>query len=331
MKRAALVLLSALLAGGCKTTIDPIEIDLSKKTPAATPAPSPPPTPTPASTRVSGTAPPAAAPGPESASRPVAAGKPAPAEPSETSRAAAPPQAPAPGSVTPAAASTTSEEPVLYRATLVQAAPGKLLDLVEAYKTCFAAFSETGDEAPLWMRHSQGDRWDLLLLFPMGSWADYERSERIARRQKGGLASPRTSSRLREDIAWQEDVFVFGPPLAELRARCANAAFFHVEMFEALAGRQADLRREREKENVYSKRLSRPENLIFVKDQGAAWDLFTIGCYRDLKHYAESADITETQQEAAAKAAGFDSARDIGPLLRTLIRQHHDTLAVAVK
>jgi hypothetical protein len=82
---------------------------------------------------------------------------------------------------------------------------------------------------------------------------------------------------------------------------------------------------------VYSQALGRPQNFIFVRDQGAAWDLFTLGVYRDLKHYAESADIPQEKQEAAAKAAGFASASDIGPYLRTLIRLHRDTLATGVK
>jgi hypothetical protein len=36
-------------------------------------------------------------------------------------------------------------------------------------------------------------------------------------------------------------------------------------------------------------------------------------------------------QEAAAKAAGFDAPSQIGPYLRRFIREHHDTLAVAIK
>ncbi|MGH6802583.1 MAG: hypothetical protein ACREC3_04360 [Methyloceanibacter sp.] len=84
-------------------------------------------------------------------------------------------------------------------------------------------------------------------------------------------------------------------------------------------------------ENAYLKALKRPENLVFVRDSGAGWDLFTLGSYRDLKHYAESADIPEKDQEAAARAAGFEAASRIGTYLRTLIREHHDTLAVAVK
>ena len=60
-------------------------------------------------------------------------------------------------------------------------------------------------------------------------------------------------------------------------------------------------------------------------------DGFTIGGYRDLKHYAEGGDIAQARQEEAAKAAGFEGVRAIGPFLRTLIALHHDTLAVAIK
>jgi hypothetical protein len=138
-------------------------------------------------------------------------------------------------------------------------------------------------------------------------------------------------AQLGDDIAWQEDVFVFGPPLAQVRSELAPAGFFHVEMFEALAGKRGELYRQRQMENDYSKRLNLPENLIFVRDCGAPWDLFTIGAYRDLKHYAESADVPAAKQEEAARAAGFDGAKAIGPYLRTLIALHHDTLAVAIQ
>jgi hypothetical protein len=219
----------------------------------------------------------------------------------------------------------------LYRATLVQAAPGKLLEVVDFYKAGWPGTSGSGDEPPIAMRHSQGDRWDLLLLFPMGSWRDYYAADRIARRQGARDAAKADLARLAADVAWTEDVFVFGPPLEQVRARLGPAGFFHVEMFEALPGAQARLHRQREMENAYLKALNLPENLIFVRDSGAAWDLFTIGAFRDLKHYAESADVPEAKQEEAAKAAGFDGAKAIGPYLRTLISSHHDTLAVAIK
>lgn len=220
-----------------------------------------------------------------------------------------------------AAAADTS---YLYKTTLVQAAPGRILEVIDLYK---AAIAQSKEEPPLWMRHSQGDHWDLLLLFPIKSYEEYYTRERLAWRKSEQSAW----SRIDGAIAWQEDVFVYGPQPEELRKVFAVSSFFHVEMFHALAGKQAELIKEREMENAYLKILKRPENLIFVRDQGAAWDSFTIGAYRDLKHFAESAGIPEADQEAAAKAAGFPSANRIGPYLRTLIASHHDTLAVSVK
>jgi len=216
----------------------------------------------------------------------------------------------------------------LYKTKLVQAAPGRLLDLIELQKALLPEYRNAGDEQPLMMRHSQGDRWDLLLLIPIKSYADYYSPERVSKRNQTLKESQDKMDAL---IAWQEDVFVYGPPLPEIQKAFASSAFFHVEMFDALAGKQSELFKEREMENAYLKALKRPENLVFVRDQGAAWDLFTIGTFRDLKHFAESAGIAEADQEAAAKAAGFESANRIGPYLRTLISLHHDTLAVSVK
>jgi hypothetical protein len=219
----------------------------------------------------------------------------------------------------------------LYRATLFQAAPGRLLDVIGLYQSGWPGLKDSGDEPPIAMRHSQGDRWDLLLLFPMGSYEEYYAPGRIARRLKAREAASPDLSRLAGDVAWQEDVFVYGPPVSEVRPRLAGAGFFHVEMFEALPGKPAELYRQRQMENDYLKRLSLPQNFIFVRDSGAPWDLFTIGAYRDLKHYAENADVPEAKSEEAARAAGFDGAKAIGPYLRTLISLHHDTLAVAVR
>ena len=229
-----------------------------------------------------------------------------------------------------AQAARAADNPYLYKVTLVQAAPGRLLDLIDLYKARAAELKQGGDETPLWMRHNQGDHWDLMILFPLGSYSEYYQPERIAKRQKAEQAG-KLDDKFKELIAWQEDLFVYGPPLADLRKAFAAGAFFHVEMFVALPGKFADLYKEREMENAYSKALKEPENFIFVRDQGAAWDIFTIGVFRDLKHYAESTDVPVKDQEAAAKAAGFDAPSQIGPYLRRFIREHHDTLAVAIK
>src|SRR5262249_48412309 len=129
-----------------------------------------------------------------------------------------------------------TDNPYLYKVSLVQAAPGKLLELIDLYKQRFVKLNEAGDEAPLWMRHSQGDHWDLMILFPLGSYSDYYQPERVTKRRQAEQAA-KLDERFKEDIAWQEDLFVYGPPLPDLRKAFANGAYFHVEMFIALPGK----------------------------------------------------------------------------------------------
>lgn len=225
---------------------------------------------------------------------------------------------------------SAQQQHYLYRTELIQATPGKFVELVDLYKQKVALDTQVGDEPALWMRHSQGDRWDLMRLVPMRNYETYYSAARVELRDRTMRAAG-IVTKIHDDVAWEEDVFVYGPPLEALRKAFAEGAFFHVEMFESLPDKRAELYHEREMENAYSAALGQPTNFIFVRDQGAAWDIFTIGVFRNLKHYAESADVTPDAQAAAAKSAGFDSAADIGPYLRRFIRLHHDTLAVAVK
>jgi len=223
----------------------------------------------------------------------------------------------------------------LYKTTFVRAAPGKLLDLVALYKSRMPIHDASGDERPLWWRHTQGDQWDLMLLFPMGSYTEYYAKERLSRRQKAAAASPLSDKEFRRKLeacsAWREDVFVMGPPLGDVKKVFEGTAYYHIEIFISLPGKQEELFKEREMENMYAVGNGRPENMIFVHDQGAAWDLFTLGCYRDLQHWAESSSLPKERRDAIARQAGFADADSIGPYMRTLIDMHRDTMGVAIK
>src|SRR5262245_24745425 len=72
----------------------------------------------------------------------------------------------------------------LYRAKFVQAAPGKLLELIDLHKKSLPDYSAAGDEPPFVIRHSQGDKWDLMMLFPIGGYSEYYKPERIAKRSQ---------------------------------------------------------------------------------------------------------------------------------------------------
>ena len=235
-----------------------------------------------------------------------------------------------------AAGEPQAEEPTyLYKTTFVRAAPGRLLELIDLYKNRMAVYEASGDERPFWWRHTQGDQWDLMLLFPMGSYTEYYAQEKVSRRNKAAEASPLSPGDFQKKLdacsSWREDVFVLGPPLETVKKEFAGMAYFHIEICVALPGKQAELYKEREMENAYGVATGRPENMIFRRDQGAVWDLYTLGCYRDLKHWASSPELTKEQRDLAARKAGFNSSDEIGPYLRTLIDMHRDTMGVAIK
>jgi hypothetical protein len=235
----------------------------------------------------------------------------------------------------PAAGPQSSGPTFLYKTTFVRAAPGKLLDLIALYKGRMAVEDASGDAPPFWWRHTQGDQWDLMVLYPMGSYTEYYSKARLARRERAasapGLSAKEFAQKLNACISWREDVFVMGPPLETVKKAFQGTAYYHIEIFISLPGKQEALFREREMENTYAVGNGRPENMIFVKDQGAAWDLFTLGCYHDLQHWAESSPLPKDKRDAIARQAGFADADAIGPYMRTLIDMHRDTMGVAIK
>jgi hypothetical protein len=235
-----------------------------------------------------------------------------------------------------AAEETAPPKPVyLYKTTFVRAAPGKLLDLIALWKDRFGVIEAGGDARPFWWRHTQGDQWDLMMLTPMGSYADYYAKAKIAERDKAaaaaGLSWAEFARKLDACVAWKEDLFVYGPPLEFVKKQFEGTGYYHIEIMVSLPGQQADLYQEREMENVYNMAGGRPYNMVFVRDQGAAWDIYTLGCYRDLQHWAAPSPLTKEEREAAAKKAGFAGADAIGPYMRTLIDFHRDTMGVAIK
>ena len=229
-----------------------------------------------------------------------------------------------------------STKPVyLYKTTFIRAAQGKLMDLIALYKERLAVIEKSGDARPFWWRHTQGDHWDLMLLMPMGSYAEYYAKGRVAKRTKAaegaGLPDEAFTRKLDACSSWKEDVFVLGPPLEFVQKAFEETAYYHIEIMVSLPGKQAELFKEREMENLYGVAGGRPYNMIFVRESGASWDIYTLGCYRDLQHWAAPSPLTREEREAAARKAGFSGADAIGPYMRTLIDFHRDTMGVAIK
>jgi hypothetical protein len=229
-----------------------------------------------------------------------------------------------------AAPQAATQDSVLYRLELLQAAPGRLVDLIDSCKKRAALATAAGDSAPVIMRHSQGDHWDLGVLWPMGDWASYHDRARAARRVDSVKAAGMTLAEFERPldalVAWHEDLYVRGPSVENLRAHVKSAGLLHYEMMQALPGKRDLLIEERRMENAFNRNRGRGETLIFVREAGAAWDVVTLGTYRNWQQYAESELISKEANDAAARKAGFPSADGVGPYMRTLISTHRDTL-----
>ncbi len=217
----------------------------------------------------------------------------------------------------------------LYRAHFVRAAPGQLLELIDAYQDRMSVFDAAGEPAPFVMRHAQGDQWDLQVMYPMGSFNDYYSAERTSRREaaatESGTSEEGYQRLLSSLVSWQEDLYVLGPALETMTEIMNAGGYFHTEIFIALPGKKDELFHQREMENEYLASIGRPTNMIFTKVSGAAWDSFTLGIYRDLQHFAERPSLTPEEDNAAAVAAGFEGSDYIGVYMRSLILKHNDT------
>jgi hypothetical protein len=230
----------------------------------------------------------------------------------------------------PAAAALQDTGSYLYRFVIIQAAPGRLLDLIALYKNRLPVIVAGGDEAPFIARHAQGDHWDLCVIYPSGSFSDYYAPGRVARRDaaaaQNGTPGAEFARQFYSMVAWHEDLYAEGPPIAVFREHVRGAGLAHFEMLQALPGKRDELVKERRMENVYNSERGRPHTLIFVHDQGAAWDVITLDVFRDWRHFAEQETISPEANAEAARKAGFPSADAIGPYMRTLISTHRDTL-----
>lgn len=237
--------------------------------------------------------------------------------------------------LTGAAADGPREGAYLYRFAILQAAPGRLVELIDLLKARAPVIAAGGDEAPFIVRHSQGDHWDLVVILPMGSFSEHYGRERVAKREAAAVASGQSSAeydrRLNALLAWDEDLYVLGPPVEAFRRHVEDAGLLHFEMMQELPGQREALVEERRMENAFARARGRYETLIFVREAGAAWDVVTLAVYRNWRQYAESELIAPEVSDEAARKAGFESSAAVGPYMRTLISTHRDTLGPPVR
>jgi hypothetical protein len=230
--------------------------------------------------------------------------------------------------VTPAAAQKY-EGDYLYHVMTVRADIGKLEPLLDWLSALKASdyFDAAGLATPFVVRHSQGDQWDLMAIAPMGSWTKFHSTANTKKRDAAREKYSETLGNGASLIAFSEDHFAFGPPFEDFEALVEGKGLFHIEMFEAAAGKAGDLLEQRRMENAYLGATGQTQNMIFRRAAGSNVDVFTIGAHDSLEAFAAPSSASNDEKEAAAIAAGFKDRADLSFYLRALISGHHDTLA----
>lgn len=217
----------------------------------------------------------------------------------------------------------------LYKVTTIRAETGSFEDLLKWISDVKASdyLEKSGVHSPFVMRHSQGDQWDVMMVLPMESWEVYYSAD-ASKKRKGAEAD--FMKRFKDGfakIAFEEDIFAYGPDLESFTTAYNENSLYHIEMFHAAAGKTETLYKQRQMENEYLSATGQVANMIFRRAGGSDVDVFTIGFHKSFKSFAADAPATPEQKEQAAKDAGFKDRADLSFYLRSLLSRHHDTFA----
>ena len=212
----------------------------------------------------------------------------------------------------------------VYRFSMLRAGPGQLMQLIEILKKDMDSLVSKGAERPHLVQHHQGDHWDLLVIYPLGQKGLLSLTPERAKLEN------ETLTKIRPLLAWHEDLYVTGPPPEVLDKFLAGQGLVHFEMMHALAGKYEALVEERRMENRYNVMRGLGHTLIFTHVAGAAWDVVTLGAYKDWHEYASRDKIPSDLSEKSARKAGFPSAREVGAYMRRFISSHRDTLGPVI-
>jgi len=244
----------------------------------------------------------------------------------------------------------------LYHFHFTKAAPGKLNELIDAYRQAPVAAGEPGP--PLILRHLQGDDWDLLVLTPLG------KEETLT---PGASAEEQASiQRMRGLRSQHGDTFTSGPAWADVRTALLGGAASAVTPASATgttgsgtagastaagttgAGRAASAAANVPEGTVYTvttyrslpghrdqladtlRRLAAlypDRRTIFQHVEGAPWEFVLLQRYDSWTALGAEEDAPPER----LKAQGFANDEAIGLELRQHATEHRDTIARLVR
>ena len=200
----------------------------------------------------------------------------------------------------------------LYHIHISKAAPGKLPQLIDAYKSGPAPEASEPQVTPIILRHRDGDEWDLITITPLGKQTTLT-----------AAAPPQAVLDYYDRLAplsdWHNDTFVIGPAWAVVQKALVVAKgepVYVVSDYRAMPGHRPQLRGvlERNAQDTPGR------NVLFVHAEGAAWNFLNI------TRYDSWAEVGAPPPQPAAGTP----APDQGLAIRDHMAVHHDTIATFV-
>jgi len=199
----------------------------------------------------------------------------------------------------------------LYHIHISKAAPGKLPQLIDAYKSAPAPEAGEPQVTPIILRHRDGDEWDLITITPLGKQttltANAPPQAVMDYYQRVGLLSD-----------WHNDTFVVGPGWAVVQKALVVAKgepVYVVTDYRALPGHRPQLR------DVLDRNAQDTpgRSVLFAHVEGASWNFLAI------TRYDSWAEMGAPPPQPAAGAP-----QDQGLAIRDHLAVHHDTIATYV-
>ena len=202
--------------------------------------------------------------------------------------------------------------PELYYIHVVQAAPGKLTELIDAYRNGPAPAANEPQFTPIILRHREGSEWDMIVITPLG-------------KQTTISAAPPPQAvqdyfqRLLPLSAWHSDTFATGPSWAEVQKALVPAkveeAVYVVSDYRSTAGHRPQLRQvlDRNAQDTPGR------GVLFAHAEGAPWNFLAVVRYDSWA----AIDAPPPQRPGEQRV-------DAGLALREHMAVHHDTIAAYV-
>lgn len=200
----------------------------------------------------------------------------------------------------------------LYHIHISKAAPGKLPQLIDAYKTGPAPEASEPQVTPIILRHRDGDEWDLIMITPLGKQTTLT-----------ATAPPQAVQdyyqRLGPLSDWHNDTFVLGPSWAVVQKALVVAKgepVYVVTDYRALPGHRPQLREVLER----NAQTTPGRNVLFAHVEGAAWN------FLDITRYDSWAEMGAPPPQPPAGTP----PQEQGLAIRDHMAVHHDTIATFV-